>query len=128
MPNKKNGLAPKVRTGHGVLEEAVMKEINRRRHHSREYRRRAVELLLTGKTLSELAVDLGVSRSALMKWKEEYLVEMAQEPGDVHQLSPMELNQKYQQLLKDHQKLKRQQEILKKALGIFSETLPTDMP
>ncbi len=36
-----------------------MKEIKRRRHHSREYRRQAVELLLTGKPLSELAADLG---------------------------------------------------------------------
>ena len=110
------------------MEEAVMKEIKRRRHHSREYRRKAVELLLTGRTIGELATDLGVSRSALTKWKEDYLLEMAQEPGDMQQWSPMELNQNYQQLLKAHEKLKRQQEILKKALGIFYETLPTDMP
>jgi transposase len=122
------GLAPKVRT-HGVeLEEAVMKEIKRRRHHSREYRRKAVELLLTGKPLSELAGDLGVGKATLINWKDRYLVEMAQEPADVKGLGPVELAQKYQELLKEHQKLKRQQEILKKALGIFCETPPTNMP
>jgi hypothetical protein len=53
---------------------------------------------------------------------------MAQEPGDVKGLAPVELAQKYQELLKEHEKLKRQQEILKKALGIFCETPPTSMP
>jgi len=111
-----------------VLEEAVMKEIKRRRHHSREYRRKAVELLLTGKPLNELAADLGVGKSTLINWKDQYLVEMAQEPADVKGLGPVELAQKYKELLKEHEKLKRQQEILKKALGIFCETPPTSMP
>lgn len=122
------GLAPKVRTRGVVLEEAVMKEIKRRRHHSREYRRQAVELLLTGKPLSELAGDLGVGKSTLIGWKDRYLVEMAQEPADVKGLAPVELAQKYKELLKEHEKLKRQQEILKKALGILSETPPANMP
>jgi hypothetical protein len=43
-------------------------------------------------------------------------------------MTAMELAQKYRQLLKDHEKLQRQQEILKKALGILSETLPANMP
>ena len=105
-----------------------MKEIKRRRHHSREYRRQAVELLLTGKPLSELAGDLGVGKSTLIGWKDRYLVEMAQEPADVKGLASVELAQKYKELLKEHEKLKRQQEILKKALGILSETPPANMP
>lgn len=111
------------------MEELVMKEIKtRRRQHSREYRRKAVELLLTGKTLGELAADLGIAQSTLISWKEKYLVEMAEQPRDAQELSPVVLAQKYQQLLKDHEKLKRQQEILKKALGILSETRPESMP
>jgi len=106
-----------------------MKEIKRRRrHHSREYRRKAVELLLTGKTLAELAADLGIAQSTLISWKEKYLVELAEQPRDARELSPVELAQKYEQLLKDHAKLKRQQEILKKALGILSEMRPESMP
>ena len=54
------------------MEEAVMKEIKRRRHHSREYRRKAVELLLTGKPLHELAGDLGV-KQIQFDWLEEPL-------------------------------------------------------
>jgi transposase len=105
-----------------------MKEIKRRKHHSREYRRKAVELLLTGKTIEELAADLGVSGTSLRRWQEEYLLEVSAKPEDVKGLSVVELTQKYEQLVKEHEKLKRQQEILKKALGILSETLPTDMP
>jgi transposase-like protein len=78
--------------------------------------------------LNELAADLGVGKSTLINWKDRYLVEMAQEPSDVKGLAPMELAQKYKELLKEHEKLKRQQEILKKALGIFCETPPTSMP
>jgi transposase-like protein len=110
------------------VEEAVMKEIKRRKHHSREYQQRAVELLLTGKSLSELAGDLGVVQSTLEGWKQRYLLDRSERPVDVEGMSGMELAQKYGQLLKDHEKLKRQQEILKKALGILSETLPPNMP
>ena len=111
------------------MEEAVMKEIKtRRRQHSREYRRKAVELLLTGKTLTELAADLGIAHSTLISWKEKYLLDMAGQPRDAKELSPVVLAQKYEQLLKDHEKLKRQQEILKKALGILSELRPEGMP
>lgn len=111
------------------MEEAVMKEIKtRRRQHSREYRRKAVELLLTGKTLAELAADLGIAQSTLISWKEKYLVELSEQPRDAQALSPVVLAQKYEQLLQDHEKLKRQQEILKKALGILSEMRPESMP
>ena len=43
-------------------------------------------------------------------------------------ISPVVLAQRYEQLLKDHEQLKRQQEILKKALGILSEMRPESMP
>jgi transposase-like protein len=105
-----------------------MNEIKRRRHHNKAYRRRAVELLLTGRTLTELSTELGVSTGALNNWKKEYLIEMSENPPDAAGLTAVELVQKYQQLVKEHEKLKRQQEILKKALGILSETLPTNMP
>jgi transposase-like protein len=87
-----------------------------------------VELLLTGKPLTELAGDLGISVAALIKWKNQYLLNMAAEPEDVSHLGPMELEQKYKQLLKEHRRLQLDQEILKKALGILSGTLPPNMP
>lgn len=105
-----------------------MKNIKQRRHHSLEYRRKAVELLLAGQTLEDLARDLGVAKSTLIRWKDDYLIDLAQAPKELDGLTPLELVQKYQQLRKEHEKLKRQQEILKKALGIFSEALPSDMP
>ena len=65
-----------------------MKEIKRRKHHSREYRQRAVELLLTGKSLTELAGDLGVAQSTLEGWKQRYLLDRSERPVDVEGIHP----------------------------------------
>jgi transposase-like protein len=46
-----------------------MKHLKSHKHHSKAFRKQAVELLLTGKTFRELSDELGVSRSALMRWR-----------------------------------------------------------
>jgi transposase-like protein len=82
------GLAPKERTRRGFrVEEAVMKEIKRRQHHSGPYRQRGVELLLTGKAVTELAGELGVPQSTLDGWKRKYLLDRAERPVDVEGMS-----------------------------------------
>ncbi len=46
-----------------------MKQLRSRKHHAKEFRRQAVELLLTGRTLRELAAELNVGVSTLQEWK-----------------------------------------------------------
>jgi transposase-like protein len=105
-----------------------MKHLKSRRRHSKEYRKEAVELLLTGRTLRELAPELGISAMTLQRWKEEYLLEFSEQPADAANLSPLKMQQELQRLRKENQKLKLHQEILKKAMGILSDLPPAGMP
>ena len=60
-----------------------MEHLKSRKRHSKEYRKHAVELLLTGKSLRELAPEVGVSVMTLQRWKEEYLVELSEKTADL---------------------------------------------
>jgi transposase-like protein len=114
---------------HGVtFENTLMEHLKSRKRHSKEYRKHAVELLLTGKTLRELAPDIGVSCMTLQRWKEEYLIELSQQPADVANLPPLKMQEELVRLRKENAKLKLHQEILKKALGILSDPPPNGMP
>jgi transposase len=121
-------LAPKQWTRPVSFEATVMKHLRSRKHHSKAFRKQAVELLLTGKTFRELSDELGVSRSALIRWRDEYLADMAEVPTDTLEMSPHKMVQELQRLRKENEKLKLHQEILKKAMGILSDLPPNGMP
>jgi transposase len=105
-----------------------MEHLKSRKNHSKAYRKQAVELLLTGKTLRELASDLGVSVMSLQRWKEEYLIELSEKPADLASLPPLKMQEELVRLRKENAKLKLHQEILKKALGILSDPQANGMP
>lgn len=105
-----------------------MNHIKSRKHHSKAFRRQAVELLLSGRTFDELAAELQVGASTLKRWKEEYLADMAAMPADTAELPPHKMWEELQRLRKENQKLKLHQEILKKAMGILSDLPPNGMP
>jgi transposase-like protein len=105
-----------------------MKHLKSQKRYSKRYRTQAVELLLTGRTVSELAVELCVGASTLNRWKEEYLADLAAQPADTADLPPHQMWAELQRLRKENQKLKLHQEILKKAMGILSDLPPGGMP
>jgi transposase len=105
-----------------------MNHLKSRKHHSKAFRRQAVELLLTGRTCAELAAELQVGASTLKRWKEEYLADLAAQPTDAAELPPRKMWEEVQRLRKENQKLKLHQEILKKAMGILSDLPPNGMP
>jgi transposase-like protein len=121
-------VAPKQWTRAVTFEASLMKHLKSRKHHSKAFRKDAVELLLTGRTLHELAGELGVSAMTLYRWKEEYLMELANSPADTANLPPLKMQEELQRLRKENQKLKLHQEILKKAMGILSDLPPNGMP
>jgi transposase len=121
-------VAPKRWTRGVTFETALMEHLKSRKRHSREYRKHAVELLMTGKTLRELAPQIGVSVMTLQRWKEEYLIELSEQPADVANLAPVKMQEELVRLRKENAKLKLHQEILKKALGILSDPPPNGMP
>ena len=105
-----------------------MKHLKSQKRHSKAFRKEAVELLLTGRTIGELAAELCVGVATLHRWKDEYLMELNAQPPDTGALPPVKMYEELQRLRKENQKLKLHQEILKKALGILSDVPPTGMP
>ena len=103
------------------------------KRYTREFKDEAVRLLVTsGKTLAELARDLGMTETSLRTWKQEAL-----RNGDApHQAKPQGvrlnyavLEQENLRLKKEVETLRQQREILKKSLGILSaDPLREGMP
>jgi len=125
---QQNGLAPKRWTDEVTFREKIMKQLKSQRRHSKAFRKEAVELLLTGRTLGELAEQLQVPVATLHNWKQEYLMDLEHQAPDVAGLPPLKMQEEIQRLRKENQKLKLHQEILKKALGILSDVPPSGMP
>ncbi len=101
-----------------------------RKSYDEEFRRNAVELLLSGgHDLKPLARELGVYPATLRDWRDRYLREREEvSPGPPRGPTPRETADELRALRQENEKLRRQREILKKALGILSEQSPGSMP
>ena len=87
-----------------------------RRVHSEEFKREAVRLCEERGNYSAVARDLGVEQSLLHKWQKR--LETGDQnpfPGKGHSQDP-----ELAQLRRDYARLKEENEILKKAVGIFT--------
>ena len=98
-----------------------------------EFRQNAVDMLLkSGKPLKGLARELGVCDVTLRTWKQAYLKEMGslgdRSPGGVGGATPGDLVDEIRRLHKELDRMTRQRDILKKAMGILSEPSPGGMP
>ena len=98
-----------------------------RRHYDENYKRHAVELTLRGdRSATAVAAELGVNLSMLYDWRRKY----APRPG-VATGAPQSLEEATQEIGRLRGELVRMQEretILKKSLGILSETPESGMP
>jgi len=101
-----------------------------RKHYDEEFKRNAVELLLSGgQGLKPLARDLGLCPTTLRYWRDCYLREHEGSPqGPPRGPTPGKTAEELRRLRQENEKLKRHREILKKALGILSEQSPGGMP
>ena len=103
------------------MRESV-KEKKVQKRYEEDFKREAVELVIhSGKPQAQIARELGVSEYSLTLWKKEYLriVRPAELNGE--QMSPEQMLDKIRQLQKENDYLKRQREILKKAMSILGE-------
>ena len=90
-----------------------------RRKFSPEFKREAVEMVLSGKhSVAQLARDLDLRPDMLRRWRRQYEEDPTQAfPGKGH-LKPQD--EEVRQLRREVARLREEREILKKALAIFS--------
>lgn len=95
-----------------------------RRSFSEEFKREAVDLTYSsGKTITEVANDLGITRQMLSRWR------MAQErmgdrafPGQGRLTRGTPEEEEIRKLKRELAVVKEERDILKKAMAIFSRT------
>jgi transposase len=102
----------------GCVEYILQKEnpMTERRVYTDEFKRDAVRLAKERGNTSEVARDLGIHESLLSKWKRQ-LQAAPQRPFPGHG-NPADLEMA--QLKRENARLKEENEILKKAVGIFT--------
>ena len=93
-----------------------------RRKYTQDFKDDAVRLILEGTPIKEVAEKLGVERSSLGRWRDQYLerLESAGAGGDLA-MSPKEMHAEIARLRKQLKSSELQREILKKAVAIFSQ-------
>ena len=93
------------------------------RRYDREFKNNAVALVRGGRTITEVAHDLGVSKWSLGRWAEQAKAgQILSEPKtlSVETAAPRELRRLRQEI----EYVSRQRDILKKACGILSAEMP----
>ena len=99
-----------------------MKEKKATKRYDEEFKRQAVELVIhSGKTQAQIARELGISDYSLTLWKRAYLGHLKPAQMEGEQLSPEQMFDKIRQQQREIEYLKRQREILKKAMSILGE-------
>jgi len=92
------------------------------KHYDAEFKRSAVEMIVQGgRPLKQVARELGVSEYSLHLWRKAYLGQMQPAVVAGETLSPQEMVKEIRRQHKEIEWLRRQREILKKAMSILGE-------
>jgi len=88
-----------------------------------EFKREAVRLAQTsGKSIAQVARELGISDSSIHQWRKELAEHGSQAfPGNGHQTAQEE---EMRRLKRELEVVKQERDILKKAVSIFSRERP----
>jgi transposase len=83
-----------------------------------EFKKQAVQLLIrSGRPLAQIARELGVDAWSLRDWKKRLQPDLGQQPETLEAMRV-----RIAQLERDNLQLRQQRDILKKTLGIVSNT------
>jgi len=89
-------------------------------YYDPEFKKNAVELLLSsGKSIKQIARELGCSASSLGEWRRSYENENSALAHDSNQMTKEELYKHNQALQKELTRVTQEREILKKAAAIL---------
>lgn len=93
------------------------------RRYDREFKNNAVALVQSGRTISAVARDLGVSSWSLGRWVEQARTgQVLSEPKTLAAETPEQ--RELRRLRQELEYVTRQRDILKKACGILSAEMP----
>lgn len=93
-----------------------------RKRYDEEFKQSAVEMVVRGgRPLSHVARDLGVSEPTLHLWKKKALDRLPPIQHGAKSMSAQEMAQELRLQQKEIEWLKRQRDILKKAMSILGE-------
>ena len=96
--------------------------MNRRRKYDRDFKRNAVLLCSeSGRTVAEVAENLGISKDLLYRWRREYSLSNGKFafPGNGNEALTEE-QRRIRELEKELRETQMERDILKKAMAIFS--------
>jgi transposase len=96
------------------MAKAVPTPPAKRRQHTDEFRRDAVQMLLDGHTAGSVAERLGIDVSLLYLWKRKLVAESGPVAGS--------LEERVRHLEAELLRVERERDILKKALAIFGRS------
>jgi transposase len=91
-----------------------------RRQYDSEFKTEAVLLVLNGRSIRDVADNLGISYGMLARWKREY--EKHTDDAFPGQGKLRSEDERIRQLERELRDVKEERDILKKALAIFSKT------
>ena len=94
-----------------------------RRHYDQQFKEDAVNLVISsGKSINEVAAELGVQRSNLGRWKRELLDRWDQNSGtNAEGMKHSEVEAELRKLRAELREMTEQRDILKKALSVFAQ-------
>jgi transposase-like protein len=95
------------------------------RRYDRDFKENAVALVRSGRTITDVARDLGVSSWSLSQWtRGVHVGKPLTEPKTLAAETPEQ--RELRRLRQENDYLRRQRDILKKAVGILSAEMPTN--
>jgi transposase len=97
------------------------------RHHDENFKRHAVDLTLKGdRSVRQVADELGVNESMLYDWRRKYAPRPGAQTGTPHNLE--DATKEIERLRSELVRMQERENVLKKSLGILSETPGSGMP
>ena len=98
-----------------------------RRHYDEDFKRHAVDLTLQGaRSVRQVADELGVNETMLYEWRRKYAPRPAAHTGVPQTLE--EATKEIERLRSEVVRMQERESVLKKSLGILSETPERGMP
>ena len=99
-----------------------------RKTYTADFRQQAVNLLISsGRPLKQVAQELGISSMSLRSWRDAFLAKSAPNSSGSAAVDPISLAAELRKVQRENEYLRRQREILKKAMSILSVDPHSDM-